>query len=219
MMIPHLVNMAKELGIQTLAEGVETEEQYEILRGVGCEKVQGFAFDKPSPYESVLERLGTDELETEHPAERDYYNPIGQVSLATPYAIDPELAHSIEMSGGMPAAIVEFRGGRVGYLHWNSSYIDYLQDIGMNTIENSTAQMNDLSRPQSQGFFKAADFLRGKDQWLDLSFYEDQDLCTGMARCVAVDEKADAAAFLYIAFNVTRYLARAGLPTPEKKTE
>ncbi len=218
MMIPHLVSMAKELGVQTLAEGVETEGQYEFLRSVGCEKVQGFAFDKPSPVQSVRDRLVSGELLVEEPGEREYYNPIGHVDLATPYSIDQELARSIEMSGGMPAAIVEFRDGRVSYLRWNSSYIDYLQDIGMNTIENSTAQMNDLSRPQSQGFFKAAEYLRGKPEWLDMSFYEDQDLCTGMARCVAVDEKTGAAAFLYIAFNVTRYLARAGLSTPEKSS-
>lgn len=216
MMIPHLINMAKELGIQTLVEGVETQEQREFLRGVGCEKLQGFVFERPAPAARALELLGDTKTSVETPDERDYYNPIGQVNLATPVAIDPDIAHSVEMSGGMPAAIVEFRGSHVHYVRWNTSYLDYLRDIGMDTIENSTAQMNDLSRVQAQGFFKAADYLRGKQDWLNLSFYEDQDLCTGMARCVAVDEASGAAAFLYIAFNVTRYLARAGLSVNEE---
>ena len=40
--ITSVVRMAKEIGIQTLAEGVETEEQYEFLKRIGCEKIQGY---------------------------------------------------------------------------------------------------------------------------------------------------------------------------------
>ena len=214
-MIPHLIDMAKDLGMQTLVEGVETQAQYEFLRRVGCEKLQGFAFYRPMPLEDCLELLGDTRTHAEIPDERDYYDPIGQVNIATPVAIDPDIAHSVELSGGMPAAIVEFRDGRVSYLHWNSSYLDYLQDIGMDSIENSTQQMNDHTRTQSQGFFRAAAYLRDKQEWLNLSFREGKDLCTGMARRVAADEASGAVAFVYIAFNVTRYLARAGLTVSE----
>ncbi len=39
--------MARELGIQVIAEGVETESQVEILREAGCEFLQGFYFSQP----------------------------------------------------------------------------------------------------------------------------------------------------------------------------
>ena len=43
-----IINMAKELDIHTLAEGVETQEQYEFLRRIGCERLQGYLFgNKP----------------------------------------------------------------------------------------------------------------------------------------------------------------------------
>lgn len=42
-----IVRMAKELGIHTLAEGVETKEQADFLRDIGCEKLQGYYFGKP----------------------------------------------------------------------------------------------------------------------------------------------------------------------------
>ncbi len=219
MMLSHLIDMAKELGVQTLMEGVETQEQFEFLSTEGCEKVQGYAFEHPIPAEEIRSKLASGELKVERPEERLYYNPIGQVNLATPIAIDPEVAHSIELSEGMPAAIVEYRDGHISYLRWNSSYIDYLQDIGMNTIENSTAKINDHSRPQSQSFFKAWEAIRGMDGWLNLSFYEGEDLCTGMVRCVASNEDYDPAAFLYIAFNVTHYLSRAGLSVPGQEEE
>jgi diguanylate cyclase (GGDEF)-like protein/PAS domain S-box-containing protein len=44
-----LVDLAKVLGLQTVAEGVETEEQLERLRELGCDMVQGYLFARPLP--------------------------------------------------------------------------------------------------------------------------------------------------------------------------
>ena len=37
----------------TTAEGVETEEQLEILRAEGCTEVQGYLFSRPKPLEEI----------------------------------------------------------------------------------------------------------------------------------------------------------------------
>ena len=37
------------MGIAPLCEGVETEEQYNFLKGLGCERAQGYFFGKPMP--------------------------------------------------------------------------------------------------------------------------------------------------------------------------
>ncbi len=42
-----IISMARSLGIQTIAEGVETEAQLEYLRQEGCNEVQGYLFSKP----------------------------------------------------------------------------------------------------------------------------------------------------------------------------
>ncbi|WP_189836518.1 sensor domain-containing protein, partial [Sulfurirhabdus autotrophica] len=42
-----VIKMARSLGIQTIAEGVETAEQLQILRLQGCDEVQGYYFSKP----------------------------------------------------------------------------------------------------------------------------------------------------------------------------
>ncbi len=41
------VNMIKELGLQTVAEGIETSEQFEEIRELGIDYIQGFYFSKP----------------------------------------------------------------------------------------------------------------------------------------------------------------------------
>ena len=53
--IKPIVNMAKALGIHTLAEGVETQEQLDFLKSIGCEMIQGYYFGKPEPFEAAID--------------------------------------------------------------------------------------------------------------------------------------------------------------------
>ena len=48
------LDMAKKLGMHTLCEGVETQEQSDFLREIGCERQQGYLFSKPIPEEEFL---------------------------------------------------------------------------------------------------------------------------------------------------------------------
>jgi EAL domain-containing protein (putative c-di-GMP-specific phosphodiesterase class I) len=44
-----IINMARSLGLKTIAEGVETAEQLEFLREQHCDEMQGYYFSKPVP--------------------------------------------------------------------------------------------------------------------------------------------------------------------------
>jgi EAL domain-containing protein (putative c-di-GMP-specific phosphodiesterase class I) len=46
-----IISMATSLGMQTIAEGVETEGQLEFLKAEGCTEVQGYYFSRPLPVE------------------------------------------------------------------------------------------------------------------------------------------------------------------------
>lgn len=45
-----MINLANSLGIEALAEGVETKEQIEFLRDQGCRYVQGYYYSRPLPH-------------------------------------------------------------------------------------------------------------------------------------------------------------------------
>lgn len=49
--IRNVINMASELKMKTVAEGVETLEQLEFLKSVNCDMVQGYIYDRPMPVE------------------------------------------------------------------------------------------------------------------------------------------------------------------------
>ena len=49
-----IVAMANSLGMSTVAEGVETVEQFELLKAMGCDQIQGYYFSRPIPADEFL---------------------------------------------------------------------------------------------------------------------------------------------------------------------
>ena len=63
--LKNVINLAKDLGMQTLTEGVETQEAYDFLRENGCEKLQGYLFSKPISRDELEAKMddGTFQIE------------------------------------------------------------------------------------------------------------------------------------------------------------
>ena len=55
----HIINIARSLGLQMIAEGVETETQRDILRDSGVQYAQGWLFGKPMPMNELMEFMRT----------------------------------------------------------------------------------------------------------------------------------------------------------------
>ncbi|NYB73324.1 EAL domain-containing protein [Sedimentibacter hydroxybenzoicus DSM 7310] len=53
-LVEGIINTAHTLGMEVVAEGVETEVQVEILRKIGCDIIQGYFYSKPLPPEEFL---------------------------------------------------------------------------------------------------------------------------------------------------------------------
>lgn len=50
-----VLTMAERLGVETLAEGVETVGEHALLAQLGCDHVQGFGIARPMPFEQTLD--------------------------------------------------------------------------------------------------------------------------------------------------------------------
>ena len=55
--IPSVIEMARKLKLEVVCEGVETKEQLEFLRDIGCEYAQGYYYSKPVPVEEFEDLL------------------------------------------------------------------------------------------------------------------------------------------------------------------
>lgn len=53
-----VMKMAKDLSIGITAEGVETKEQFEFLKSIGCDTIQGYYFARPMPEDEFEARMG-----------------------------------------------------------------------------------------------------------------------------------------------------------------
>ncbi|MBT8913779.1 diguanylate phosphodiesterase [Lactobacillus delbrueckii subsp. bulgaricus] len=77
------VKMAKDLGIHTLAEGVETKQQLDFLQSIGCERIQGFYYSKPLPTGEFAKLVAEKGIEIENWQQSKFYQCVGLVDLAS----------------------------------------------------------------------------------------------------------------------------------------
>jgi EAL domain-containing protein (putative c-di-GMP-specific phosphodiesterase class I) len=71
-----VINLASSLGMLTCAEGVETNEQLQVLRCEGCSEVQGYLFGKPMPAAEFARQYGIR-------GDGSYRQPIGLLATAS----------------------------------------------------------------------------------------------------------------------------------------
>ncbi|MCR5787199.1 MAG: EAL domain-containing protein [Acholeplasmatales bacterium] len=112
--ITSTVQMAKKIGVHTLAEGVETQEQFDFLRDIGCEKVQGFLIGKPKKIDEVIKQAVENNRIIETVTWRKYYDSVGLLDFST----------------DKPLAILEYTPQRFIFRFMNKSFEDVLNSIG-----------------------------------------------------------------------------------------
>ena len=49
-----IVGMAKQLRLKVIAEGVETTEQFDFLKSLDCDEIQGYLYSRPLPADEFL---------------------------------------------------------------------------------------------------------------------------------------------------------------------
>ncbi|MBQ7542183.1 MAG: EAL domain-containing protein [Clostridia bacterium] len=127
--LTELMKMTSAMGVETVCEGVETEAHARFLHEIGCTKLQGYYFGKPTPFERVLEWYDTHrENGPENPAEAEYYEAIGRVNLYDPGIIAKEGESSLRNAfDTLPMGIIEIKGDQTRFLRSNRSYRAFIK--------------------------------------------------------------------------------------------
>ena len=132
-----IVRMAKVIDVHTLSEGVETEEQFAYLRDVGCEKVQGYYFGRPMPYDRAIANIREKGIFIELPQDRHYYDEIGKIDYlsAVPFMKREEYnaIDSARQLNSIPLALAEFSAESFRVLFYNTAFEETAHSAGMFT--------------------------------------------------------------------------------------
>ena len=139
--ISSIISMDKKIGTRSLAEGVETKEQFEFLKNNGCEKVQGYFFGKPMPYEESLDHCMKEGLKIETRAWKRYYDTIGQVDFQTDETM----------------ALLAYDGHTIRYLFANEAYLAMIRSLGDYDLKEAEQYINDPTLELSASFRKCLD--------------------------------------------------------------
>lgn len=131
--IRSVVTMAKRIGVQTLAEGVETKEQYVFLYTIGCEKIQGYYFGRPMPGDVLEQHVKDTQQTVESLALHNYYNKISAVDYQT----------------DAPLMIIEKCKKKFHILYSNKKYTDVLRRDGIDSLQQWEAILNDPKDPMN----------------------------------------------------------------------
>ncbi|MCR5232982.1 MAG: GGDEF domain-containing phosphodiesterase [Lachnospiraceae bacterium] len=136
--LTELMRMTTALGIDTVCEGVETEENAVFLREIGCSKLQGYFYEKPIPMEKVLDkyRRGV-QIGFENSEEESYYETVGRLNLFDIIGNVEEKDTSFKgYFNTLPVAVMEIKDETFRITRANRSYRDFALDNYDNILDN-----------------------------------------------------------------------------------
>lgn len=139
-LVSAMINMAKALNILTLIEGVETEEQLEFVRSIGCDSIQGFYYASPMNEEAFVDFLGSRKAEPQ--SEKQYWNTVCGFNLLSPNPFeDANTGHPFQSD--IPLALIEVTWGRGDYIYANDAYLESVHSLGFDSIQALERFFND----------------------------------------------------------------------------
>lgn len=139
-----IVKMAQWLDMPIIAEGVETKEQSNFLRSIGCDYIQGYLYSKPLPEDEFYRMIRDGKLGKFH-SDMELIDNLDACTFWTPESLD-----TLIFSNYVGAAVVfEYEDGKVSVSRVNKKY---LKELGMNLSEKDViagdmlAQMDEEDR-------------------------------------------------------------------------
>lgn len=162
--VSKVLEMAKQLGIDTLIEGVETIEHFNIMKKLGCDKIQGYLFNKPNPIDYVIGRaLNGTGLRFESEEAAPYYEAVSLVDLNEPVR---NVGKNFGVQSELPTGVIELRGSSFRFLRGNESFLQKLEGLGVINRRRGSMHLNMPMEPTPPGLYESALRCRDNDEWV-----------------------------------------------------
>lgn len=204
-MLSHVIHLAKELGFQTLVEGVETQEQFDFLCEIGCGRAQGYFIGKPLCLDdSISDSKSGIFPEAELVEKRSFYDKIGRIDLVRPDPADSVDGHYLPSD--VAACIIRRHNGRYDYLNTNKLYAKFLQDVKIGTTADSEVVINDPDNLRRTNFVNVIERCIESGEWEHYTVDVANAPLLVRMKMIAQNPKYDAMAVLSIVEPVSNLL-------------
>ena len=154
--LTQLMKMATSLGVDTVCEGVETVSQLRFLQDIGCSKLQGYYFYKPTPFEEIREKVKSAlRFGYENPEEAAYFEAIGRANL-----FDLDVLANLEDTtfqnafNTLPMGILEIKDSCGKYVRSSQSYRDFVKHFFQYDITNDVIEFDAIPIVGSTAFLR-----------------------------------------------------------------
>jgi len=136
------ITMAKDIDMYTLAEGVETMEQVDYLRKIGCGRLQGYYYGKPMPIDEFFEHIEKQNIKIEERKWRHFYDVASKATRAT----------------DEPLEVIEDDGKEFRTLFMNEPYMDQIFETKA-TLADTDEQIYHTASPLIKKYREFANIL------------------------------------------------------------
>lgn len=131
--VSSILQGVSRMGLDTLAEGVETDKQALFLQNAGCNMLQGYLLCRPSPIEDILREKAR--VPREHFEEATYWDSVGRANLEDLCEVTNTGEIGVAPLVERPMGVVELRGNEWRVLRANDAYRAFLSVMGL-SFEN-----------------------------------------------------------------------------------
>ena len=156
-----VVRMAKWMSLRVVAEGVEGRKEWEFLKSVECDLVQGFYFYKPMPESDYIALLDKTEIE-ERSFSKDEFEEL-ENSIMNAFhrgdGVDNVLFYS--MIGGM--GVMEMTEDTLEILQVNRGYYEVLYGVAEDSDRNIRVLNKKIVEPEKSILMEQCKLAREKD--------------------------------------------------------
>ena len=188
--IKESIKIAEKLGIDTICEGVEEQEQLNFLRDAGCDKVQGYLFSYPRPIEDILERKCP--ISRENLIEDNYYLTVGTVSLEDMKSNGDSGTIAEKTLAGPCTGVLEISQNDLFLLRGTKPFLDSCDRAGF--ISKNARQKrgwNFLRIPDPE-FMRTLQRAIESENWEEASFQDKDVISTFLFRKIATNPLTNA---------------------------
>ncbi len=175
--ISSVIRMAQALNLEVIAEGVETSEQAEALRSMGCSVMQGFLFSKAVPLPAFEVMLGS--LGTEKPTEK---TSAGNISYIYEIMDNSSKSSYIFQHFSSSTAVLEYDGTHLEVMAVNDEYLRtigdydaatrrYMQDaLALVSLEDRQKALLTVKQAVEKGRASCELYYPSTGQWASITY-------------------------------------------------